>query len=225
MTRIQAGLAAVGTAALLMVATPAAQAEGPDSTGPASPDISDARSFTTVVDILTGSQGPNGPAATTGDTQPGTVTQGAVSAALTAKSLPVEEMGPSKWQGRVLRHPEGGRIPKVVTRWANVVREVMRELKIPDRYLEGILAQIQQESFGDPKAVNDWDSNAAAGDPSKGLLQVIGSTYKMHAKKDYRSLKYQDVPYTNLYAALKYVKVNYGMGKFSSWNAGANHGY
>ena len=135
------------------------------------------------------------------------------------------ETGPSKWQGRTLKHPSGGNIPPEVTRWANLVSDVMAEHNIPDRYLEGILAQIQQESFGDPKATNNWDSNAAAGDPSNGLLQVIGSTYQAHAKKDYENRKYQDVPYTNIYAALNYVKAAYGMDKFKSWNGGANHGY
>ena len=135
------------------------------------------------------------------------------------------DTGPSKWEGRTLKHPSGGNIAPEVTRWANLVSDVMAEHDVPDRYLEGILAQIQQESFGDPKAINNWDSNAAAGDPSKGLLQVIGSTYQAHAKNNFENRKYQDVPYTNIYAALNYVKSAYGMEKFKSWNGGANHGY
>ena len=135
------------------------------------------------------------------------------------------ETGPSAWTGPKLRSPGGGTFPKRVTRWANIVVAVMDEQKIPRKYLPGILAQIQQESDGDPNLVNTYDSNAAAGDPSKGLLQVIGDTYQTHAKPGFKNLKYQTVPYTNLWAALHYVKKSYGMGKFERWNAGSNEAY
>ncbi len=135
------------------------------------------------------------------------------------------EQGPSKWQGRKLRHPEGGSFDPQVLRWANLTVEVMDELNIPRKRLTGILAQMQQESSGNPNAVNRWDSNAKAGTPSKGLLQVIAPTYRAYAKKGYQNTKYQTVPYTNLYAALNYVKDAYGYGKFASWNQGSNAGY
>lgn len=133
--------------------------------------------------------------------------------------------GPSTWVGPVLRHPSGSKFPGQVLRWANLVLAVMTEHKIPQRYLPGILAQIQQESGGDPAVVNNWDSNAARGTPSKGLLQVIAPTYRSNAKPGYTSAKYQAVPYTNIWAALNYVKKRYGMGKFAAWGAGQNQGY
>ena len=218
MSRINAGLVATASAALLVIATPTASANAVPSNGVATEFETALQFYADPTTVTVEAPVADAPGVTVGQT---------ASQALTEADAtpPIEEMGPSKWTGRTLRHPDGGRIPKVVSRWANLVREVMKEHKIPGRYLEGILAQIQQESFGNPRAVNKWDSNAAAGDPSKGLLQVIGSTYKMHAKKGYKNLKYQDVPYTNIYAALKYVKVGYGMGKFQSWNSGANHGY
>ena len=36
---------------------------------------------------------------------------------------------------------------------------------------------IQHESGGNPNAINNWDSNAAAGMPSKGLMQTIDPTF------------------------------------------------
>jgi len=135
------------------------------------------------------------------------------------------ETGPSPWTGEKLTSPRGGKFPKRVLRWANIVVAVMDEQKIPRKYLPGILAQIQQESDGDPKLVNTYDSNAAAGDPSKGLLQVIGDTYQTHAKPGFKNLKYQTVPYTNIWSALHYVKTSYGMDKFASWNSGSNSAY
>ena len=133
--------------------------------------------------------------------------------------------GPSKWRGKRLRHPNGRRFPKRVKRWANLVRSVMREHRIKRRYLKGILAQIQQESGGNPYAVNRWDSNARRGTPSKGLLQVIAPTYRAFAQRGFRSTRYQTVPYTNIWAGLRYVKKRYGKKKFRSWNRGYNHGY
>lgn len=132
---------------------------------------------------------------------------------------------PSRWRGAPLRHPRGGRFYANVVRWANLVSAVMVEHRIPQKYLPGILAQIQQESGGDPKAANLWDSNAQAGHPSRGLLQVIAPTYRSFAKPGYRNLRYQTVPYTNIWAALNYVKSAYGMGKFKQWNRGANQAY
>lgn len=149
----------------------------------------------------------------------------AARAALIDNMDDVVAQGPSKWRGEKLRHPAGGKFNPSVERWANLVSDAMVELDIPEKYLPGILAQVQQESNGDPKARNNWDSNAAAGDPSKGLLQIIGSTYDSYAKKGYGDRKYQTTPYTNVYASLNYVLDSYGMGKFASWNGGANQGY
>jgi len=137
------------------------------------------------------------------------------------KQLATINTGPSEWQGRKLRHPRGGKFYPTVVRWANLVKMVMREKKIPRRFLKGILAQIQQESAGNPNAVNNWDINAARGTPSKGLLQVIAPTYRYHAKPGC----YQTVPYTNLWAALEYVLDRYGKKKFKYWNRGYNQGY
>ena len=131
----------------------------------------------------------------------------------------------SAWRGFPLRHPSGGRFYPTVTRWANLVLAVMGEHRIPAKYLPGILAQIQQESSGNPYAVNMWDSNAARGTPSKGLLQVILPTYRAYAKPGFRSSHYQTVPYTNIWAALNYAIDRYGRGKFASWNRGHNQGY
>ncbi|MCQ8774197.1 transglycosylase SLT domain-containing protein [Streptomyces telluris] len=73
-----------------------------------------------------------------------------------------------------------------------------------------VLHRIGVESGGDPNAVNNWDSNAAAGDPSKGLLQVIGSTFNAYAGP-YRSLG-QFHPVASLYAGLSYAIDRYGSG-------------
>ena len=179
-------------------------------------------------------EAPAAPAAPASEGQPSNETAPGQEGAPTSEAKPGKggkpklatiNTGPSKWQGRKLRHPRGGKYYPTVIRWANLVKMVMREKKIPRRFLKGILAQIQQESGGNPNAVNNWDINAARGTPSKGLLQVIAPTYRYHAKPGYRSLRYQTVPYTNLWAALEYVLDRYGKKKFKYWNRGYNQGY
>lgn len=137
----------------------------------------------------------------------------------------VATFGPSKWRGAKLVHPRGVAFNPKVLRWANLASLVMKEHKIPKRYLAGILAQIQQESGGNPNAINLWDSNAKRGTPSMGLLQIIAPTYRYYAKSGYKSVKYQAVPYTNLWASLNYAKNRYGMQKFKLWTLGQNQGY
>lgn len=45
-------------------------------------------------------------------------------------------------------------------------------------YVDRGLMQINSESSGNPNAINNYDINAQRGDPSIGLLQVIGSTFR-----------------------------------------------
>lgn len=132
---------------------------------------------------------------------------------------------PSVWRGLEMVHPKGRTFPKSVKRWANMVSIIMAEHKIPSQYLVGILAQIQQESWGDPNSINKWDSNYKRGTPSMGLLQMIAPTYLQYAKNGLKSVRFQALPYANVWAALKYVKSRYGMSKFSKWNRGLNQGY
>ena len=79
----------------------------------------------------------------------------------------------------------------------------------PARYSEGIMHMIQKESGGNPKAVNNWDSNAAKGTPSKGLMQTIEPTFKAYALKGYD----QDIfdPVSNIIAGVRYAQKRYGL--------------
>ena len=63
------------------------------------------------------------------------------------------------------------------------------------------------ESSGNPRAINDWDSNAKAGHPSKGLMQTIDSTFAAHALPGYGDIWN---PVDNAIAAIRYAKSRYG---------------
>lgn len=99
-------------------------------------------------------------------------------------------------------------------RWSETVQAVLRELGLYSAgNVANVLKAITKESGGNPNAVNNWDSNAKAGNPSKGLLQVIKSTFNAYAGK-YKS-KGQLDPYANIYAGVNYAHHRYGSG----WSA------
>ncbi|MEV0497424.1 hypothetical protein AB0I84_07500 [Streptomyces spectabilis] len=101
-----------------------------------------------------------------------------------------------------------------VARWRPLVERVIRELNgkggisLSDTGL--ILHRIGVESGGDPNAVNNWDSNAKAGHPSKGLLQTILSTFNAYAGP-YKPLG-QLHPLASIYAGVSYAIDRYGSG-------------
>ncbi|GHF38643.1 hypothetical protein GCM10010218_19790 [Streptomyces mashuensis] len=122
------------------------------------------------------------------------------------------------WPGSLARITEGmGEYAGgggAVARWRPLVESVIQELNgkggISLSDVPLVLHRIDVESGGDPNAVNNWDSNAASGDPSKGLLQVIKSTFDAYAGP-YRDRGQLD-PRASVYAGLSYAIDRYGAG-------------
>lgn len=78
-----------------------------------------------------------------------------------------------------------------------------------ERYL------IQHESSGNPRAVNNWDSNARAGNPSKGLEQTTGTTFRAYMLPGHGDIFN---PIDNILASLRYRKSRYktyDIGRYS----------
>lgn len=67
---------------------------------------------------------------------------------------------------------------------------------------------VMRESGGNPNAINNWDSNAKAGHPSKGLAQTIPSTFSHYHQAGTSSNIFD--PVANLAASLNYIKAVYG---------------
>lgn len=65
-----------------------------------------------------------------------------------------------------------------VNRWKSTIKKAARKMKInlSSAGMSAVLKRIAQESNGNPTISNNWDSNAKAGTPSKGLLQYIQPT-------------------------------------------------
>ncbi|MBF7131089.1 phage tail protein [Pediococcus pentosaceus] len=59
---------------------------------------------------------------------------------------------------------------------------------VSDAEVSTIKDVIRHESNGSETIVNNWDSNAAAGHPSKGLLQFIEPTFKAYAIEGYTDI-------------------------------------
>lgn len=71
------------------------------------------------------------------------------------------------------------------------------------------LKVIARESGGNPYAVNHWDSNAAAGHPSKGLVQTIDSTFNANAFPGHHNIFNG---FDDLLAGIHYMAEKYGRG-------------
>jgi soluble lytic murein transglycosylase-like protein len=94
-----------------------------------------------------------------------------------------------------------------VNTWINESLSVMRAHGIPGSYY-GIYKNLMRESSGNPQAINGWDSNAAKGIPSKGLMQVIDPTFKAYHVPG-TSWNIYD-PVANITAACNYAAHVYG---------------
>ncbi|MEU7691328.1 WXG100 family type VII secretion target [Microbispora hainanensis] len=66
---------------------------------------------------------------------------------------------------------------------------------------------IRHESGGNPHAINNWDSNAAAGTPSKGLMQTIDPTFDRWSLPGHKDIWN---PVDNIIAGVRYAIARYG---------------
>ncbi|MER7463653.1 LysM peptidoglycan-binding domain-containing protein [Streptomyces sp. NPDC097981] len=91
--------------------------------------------------------------------------------------------------------------------WIRESLAIMAKHGIPGSY-NGIHRNVMRESSGNPRAINNWDSNAAAGIPSKGLLQVIDPTFRAYHVPGTAMDSYD--PVANITAACNYAAARYG---------------
>lgn len=118
-------------------------------------------------------------------------------------------------------------VPKVkynpssgVEQWRSVAKYALQlEGQYSEANLSRLLMQMQTESGGNPRAINNWDINAKRGTPSKGLMQVIDPTFRAYARPGYSSNIYD--PLSNILASIRYTVSRYG----SLSNGWKGHGY
>ncbi|MCT6836144.1 MAG: phage tail tape measure protein [Bifidobacteriales bacterium] len=102
----------------------------------------------------------------------------------------------------------GGNGGSGVQRWRPLVVQALHMLGQPDSWTDTVLRRMNQESGGNPNAINNWDSNAAMGQPSQGLMQTIPGTFAAYAGP-FAGKPITD-PMANIYAGLNYALHRYG---------------
>ncbi|MEV5429114.1 peptidoglycan DD-metalloendopeptidase family protein [Streptomyces sp. NPDC052701] len=122
---------------------------------------------------------------------------------------PVDPMPYLTGGGSALNTPGSG-----VQRWAGVVRQALGLVGQPSSLVQTTLRRMNQESGGNPRAVNKWDANWKAGHPSVGLMQVIGPTFRAYAGrfKNKGPFLYGTSidPLANVYSSMRYALAAYG---------------
>jgi hypothetical protein len=111
-----------------------------------------------------------------------------------------------------------------VSRWTSLVDQALQMEGLPLSLASKVLYQMQTESGGNPDAINLTDINAQMGDPSRGLLQVIMSTFDMYHWPG-TSMNIYD-PLANIAAAINYARAVYGPSLSDQYGGmGSGHGY
>ncbi len=95
-----------------------------------------------------------------------------------------------------------------VSQWSGIVQQALQRTGQPLSYANDILYAIQRESSGNPNDTNNWDSNAAIGQNSRGLMQVIPDTFNSYRDPGLSNNIYD--PLANVVAAIRYILARYG---------------
>lgn len=112
----------------------------------------------------------------------------------------------------------GGALSRAeVAKIAKMALEITK-LPVDKESIRRLVWLAYQESSFNPNTVNDWDSNAAAGNPSQGLMQTTLTTFDTYKMK-----KYGDIfnPLHNMIASIRYQMARYGsLVTFSPYASG-----
>lgn len=99
--------------------------------------------------------------------------------------------------------PAGG-----VASWRPMAALALAKAGLGSGQLGAFMSLMQAESGGNPGAINLYDSNAKMGQASRGLMQVIPSTFAAYRDPSL-SNNIMD-PMANMVAAARYIKARYG---------------
>jgi hypothetical protein len=94
---------------------------------------------------------------------------------------------------------------------------------LPQALAPGVKSVIMHESGGNPNAINTWDSNAAAGTPSQGLMQTIPSTFRACVLPSLAGSSITD-PVANITAGIRSMIAHHGISAVMSGGRRDAHG-
>ncbi|MBO4237458.1 transglycosylase SLT domain-containing protein [Pseudonocardia alni] len=123
------------------------------------------------------------------------------------------------------RQAEKARIDAIVAQGGldGWIAEALDHMGLSQSYASGLKRIILKESNGNPHAINNWDSNAAAGNPSEGLMQVIPSTFAAYVHPDFADRAITD-PIANITAGVRYMIDRYGIDTLDAGGRVGSHG-
>jgi hypothetical protein len=128
--------------------------------------------------------------------------KGAVLAQQLAEQLAREQAAQAERQRLDALIAEGG-----LDGW---IAEALDVLDLPQDLAPSVKKIIMAESGGNPRAINNWDSNARAGNPSQGLMQTIPSTFRHYVHPSLADRPIID-PVANITAGVNYMIDRYGI--------------
>lgn len=94
---------------------------------------------------------------------------------------------------------------------------------LPQALAPGIEKIIMHESTGNPAAINTWDSNAARGTPSQGLMQTIPSTFRACVLPSLAGRAITD-PVANITAGVRSMIAHHGIDAVLNGGRRDSHG-
>lgn len=124
-----------------------------------------------------------------------------------AQVAPGPGSAPTPSKAALDAQPSGA--PQQVNDWVTQAIGILEDSGVPASQLnaQDLWIIIQHESSGDPNAINTWDSNAAAGIPSQGLMQVIPPNFQKYALPGHTNILN---PVDNIIAGTRYALATYG---------------
>jgi hypothetical protein len=90
------------------------------------------------------------------------------------------------------------------------ISQALGLMGLPQVLAKGVKKIIMHESGGNPNAINNWDSNAARGTPSQGLMQTIPSTFKACVLPSLANHSITD-PVANITAGVRSMIAHHGL--------------
>ncbi|MFJ7209644.1 transglycosylase SLT domain-containing protein [Streptomyces sp. NPDC098789] len=137
----------------------------------------------------------------------GVLTASPAQAAASVRPTAIVRMHPALPKARPAAAPDATPTTGGLNAWIDEALTVMARHGIPGSYA-GVERNIMRESSGNRDAINETDSNAAAGTPSEGLLQIIAPTFYAYHVSGTSTDPYD--PVANIVAACNYAAHRYG---------------
>jgi hypothetical protein len=98
-----------------------------------------------------------------------------------------------------------GKVTGTIAQWFN---QAVKLTGVGASWIPDLETIAQHESGDNPDAINESDSNAEAGDPSRGIMQTIMTTFLQYHQPG-TSMNIYD-PVANISAAIRYIEARYG---------------